>query len=111
MPDRPWKAEERHAAALFGGRRFTANTGGTVDFESRGFVGQVKHVRRLSLAALEVLALETERLGFRGTQRKCGMVVVKRSAGRGRRTPRLIVLTEAAWRALNRAGVLKRGRS
>jgi len=102
MPDRPWKAEERRAAALFGGRRFVASTGGALDFETRRFVGQVKHVRRLSLAALETLALEIQRLGFRGTQRKCGVVVVKGRAGRGRKTPRLIVLTEATWRRLRR---------
>mgnify|MGYP001566326124 CR=1 FL=1 len=34
MPDRPWKAEERQVAALFGGTRFPANTGGPVGAES-----------------------------------------------------------------------------
>ncbi len=101
MPDRPWKAEERQAAALLGGARFKANTGGALDFESDGYVGQmkhetnayvgqVKHVRRLSLATLEALALEVKRI-----------VVVKRRAGKGQTTPRLVVLTEAAWRELN----------
>lgn len=100
MPDRPWKAEERRAAALFASRRFAANTGGTLDFEAERYVGQVKHVRRLSLAALEALALEMERVGFQSAPRKCGVVVVKRRAGRGRTTPRLIVLTETVWRRL-----------
>ncbi len=34
MPDRPWKAHERHAARLLRGRRFPANTGGRADVES-----------------------------------------------------------------------------
>ncbi len=100
MPDRPWKAEERRAAALFGGRRFSANSGGALDFETSRYVGQVKHVRRLSLAAVEALAVEMEHVGFRSAPRKHGVVVVKRRAGRGRRTPRLIVLTEIVWRTL-----------
>ncbi len=100
MPDRPWKVEERRAAALFGGRRFAANTGGALDFETSRYVGQVKHVRRLSLAALEALALEMERAGFRCSPWKCGVAVVKRRAGRGRKTPRLIILTETVWRRL-----------
>lgn len=101
MPDRPWKAEERHAAALFGGARFKANTGGAIDFETDGYVGQVKHVKHLSLAELEAIALEVERIGFQKTPPKMGVVIVKRRAGRGRETPRLVVLTEATWRELN----------
>ncbi len=100
MPDRPWKAEERRAAALFGGRRFSANSGGALDFETSRYVGQVKHVRRLSLTVLEALAVEMERVGVRKRPRKCGVVVIKRRAGRGRRTPRLIILTESVWHAL-----------
>ena len=101
MSDRPWNAEERRAAALFGGRRFAANAGGAVDFETRHYVGQVRHVRRLSLAALETLALEMERVGFQKSPPKRGVVVVKRRAGRGRKTPRLVVLTETVWRTVS----------
>src|SRR5215470_13593016 len=72
VADRPWKAEERHAARLPGGRRYPANTGGRMDVEGPTVVAQVKH----------------------------GIVVVKRRAGTGRPTPRLIVLTEHAWRSL-----------
>ncbi len=79
-----------------------ASTGGALDFESKRYVGQVKHVRRLSLTALEDLAREVERLGFQQRPLKLGVVIVKRRAGRGRRTPRLIVLTEAVWRTLAR---------
>ncbi len=103
MPDRPWKAEERLAAAIFAGRRYPANSGRRLDFEAKRYVGQVKHVRRLSLAALEALALEMERVGFQQSPPKCGVVVVKRRAGRGRRTPRLIVFTEAVWREIRGA--------
>jgi hypothetical protein len=99
MPNRPWKAEERRAAALFGGTRFKANTGGPLDFETAEYVGQVKHVQRLSLVELEALALEMERIGREKSPPKLGVVVVKRRAGQGRATPRLVILTEAVWRA------------
>lgn len=40
--------------------RYAANSGGRVDVEGPQVVAQVKHVRRLSLAALEALAVEVE---------------------------------------------------
>jgi hypothetical protein len=98
MSDRPWKAAERRCAVLLGGRRHWANSGQAVDVESDGYVAQVKEVARLSLAALEALALEAERQGAQ--RQKVGLVLVKRRAGRGRSTPTLCVLTEAAWREL-----------
>ena len=95
MPDRPWKQEERSVARLLGGTRYPANSGGRVDVEGPGVVAQVKHVQRLSLAQLEALAVEMERVG---TERgKTGLLVVKRRAGRGQPTPRLVVMTEAVW--------------
>ncbi len=99
MTDRPWKAEERTVAALFGGVRYPANQGGLVDVETASYVIQVKHRRTLSLPALEALAVEMERIGAQKS--KIGCVVVKRRAGKGKKTPRLVVLTEAAWRELN----------
>ncbi len=101
MSDRAWKREERRVAALFGGSRFPSNTGGAVDFETDRYVGQVKHVRRLSLRELGALAQEMERLGTQKTPSKASLVVVKRWAGRGRETPRLVVLTETVWRTLS----------
>jgi hypothetical protein len=98
MPDRPWKQEERRAAALFGGRRLAAVPGRTLDFESDAHVGRVRHVQRLSLAQLEALAEETERLGENVS--KTGVVVIKRRAEAGRQTPRLVVMTEMAWRRI-----------
>jgi hypothetical protein len=98
MADRSWKKMERRSAALLGGRRFWANSGATVDVESDGIVAQCKEVSRMSLAALEALALEAERQGSQ--RQKVGLVLVKRRAGRGRSTPTLCVLTEAAWREL-----------
>jgi len=95
MSDKAWKAEERRAAALCRGTRFPANVGGRVDFEGTDFVGQVKHVRRLSLAALEALAVEVQRIGT--TRAKAGVVVVKRRAGRGCPTVRLIVMTDETF--------------
>jgi len=98
MPDHPWKAEERHAARLLGGRRYAVNTGGWVDVEGPSVIAQVKHRRTLSLASLEALAVEAAEVGW--ARGKLGIVVVKRRAGAGRPTPRLIVLTEHAWRSL-----------
>lgn len=61
-------------------------------------MGQVKHLRRLSLGALERLAVEVERLG--DTRGKAGVVVVKRRAGCGHPTARLVVMTAAVFRRL-----------
>ncbi|HSS53137.1 MAG TPA: hypothetical protein VLK79_00670, partial [Gaiellales bacterium] len=60
MSDRPWKAAERQAAHLIGGRRHWANSGEEVDVESDTVVAQVKHRRVCSLAELEALALEAQ---------------------------------------------------
>lgn len=99
MADRPWKQEEREVARLVGGTRYRANSGGRVDVEAPATLAQVKHVRTLSLAKLEALALEMQAVwSERG---KIGLVVVKRRAGSGRDTPRLIVMTEEVWRELS----------
>ncbi len=96
MPDKPWKQLEREVAHLLGGRRYPANSGGRVDVESPMVVAQVKHVRTLSLAALEALALEMDRIGQeRG---KLGLVIVKRRAGSGTKTPCLVVMTEDVFK-------------
>ncbi len=99
MVDKAWKHEERRVAHLLGGRRYAANTGGRVDVESPTLVVQVKHVQRMSLAQLEALAVEMAALGEE--QGKIGVVVVKRRAGRGTPTPRLVVMTEGVWVRLN----------
>jgi len=97
VPDKAWKQEEREVARLLGGTRYPANSGGRVDAESDRYVAQVKHVARLSLAELERLAVEMEGEGRR--RGKCGLVIVKRRAGKGCRTERLIVMTEGVWAA------------
>lgn len=96
MSDRPWKQQERQVARLLGGNRYPANSGGRVDVEGPTTVAQVKHVRRLSLAQLEALALEMQGAG--SERGKVGLVVVKRRGGKGRDTPRLVVMTEEVWR-------------
>lgn len=96
MSDKHWKAEERRVGEMLGGARYPANQGGRVDVESLRIVAQVKHRRVCSLAELERLALEMAALGrARG---KLGIVVVKRRAGAGRPTPRLVVCVEDVWR-------------
>ncbi len=98
MSDLSWKAEERAVARLVVGTRYPANSGGRVDVEGPNMVAQVKHVQRFSLAQLEALAVEMAALG--ATRGKTGVVVVKRRAGRGMVTPRLVVMTEDVFRAL-----------
>ncbi len=101
MPDRPWKKEERAVARLLGGKRHWANSGRRVDIEGARYLCQVKHRRACSLAELERLAVELAELGRQ--QGKVGVVSIKRRAGRGQPTPRLLVLTEDGWRALMQA--------
>ncbi len=86
MPDKPWKQLEREVARLLGGSRYPANSGGRVDVESSTVVAQVKHVRTLSLAALEALAVEMERIGEE--QGKIGVVVGQAAGWPGQGNPR-----------------------
>ena len=96
MSDKPWKAAERAAAGILGGRRHWANSGEEVDVENDGVVCQVKHRKVASLHELEKLAVEAER---QGTQRnKVGLVLVKRRAGHGHKTPWLVLMTAHSYR-------------
>lgn len=101
MSKTKWKAREREVARAVGGRRYPANTGARIDVESSGHVIQVKERKTLSLAQIEALAVEMERIGAQKSPPKCGSVWLKRSAGRGVATPWLVVVTEAAWRLMN----------
>ena len=74
---------------------------GRVDVEGPRFVAQVKHVRRLSLAEIEAVAVEIAALGQQ--RGKVDVLVLKRRARRGQATPRLLVMTEATWQAMYRA--------
>ena len=94
-----WKQAERDAASLLHGTRFPANTGGAVDVETPAYVVQVKNRRTFSLAQLERTALEIERVGMQ--KGKHGVVMIKRSAGKGRDTPWLVAMTAGVWRELN----------
>jgi hypothetical protein len=100
VSDKCWKAEERCSARLLDGARYPANSGGRVDVEGATFVAQVKHLRACSLATLEALAVEMAAIGQQ--RGKVGVVVVKRRAGIGRSTPRLLVMTEAVFQTLRR---------
>lgn len=86
-----WKQIERDAAALCRGIRYPANMGGRIDVLSAHFVAQVKNPKVMSLAALEALAEEMEAAGHQ--QERFGVVIVKRSAGSGVKTPMLVVMT------------------
>jgi len=78
-----WKAEERQVARMLGGKRHPANSGGRVDV-----------TKQLEELCVEMAALGQER-------GKMGLVTVKRRAGRGTPTPRLVVMTEGVWVRLN----------
>lgn len=97
MADRAWKRQERDCAALFDGKRFPANVGHRLDFESAWAIGQCKLVKTLSLEALTQLAEEMEREGRAAN--KLGVVCVKIRRGRGTPSPMLVVVTAAQWRA------------
>ena len=99
VADKPWKREERRVAGLINGTRYVANSDGRVDAEGPQIVAQGKHVRRLSLAKLEALALEADRLG--ANRGKAGLVVTRRRAGQGHPTPRLVETTASAWWSLS----------
>lgn len=98
---KPWKQAERRAAALIGGRRYPANSGGSVDVESDSYVGQCKEIARASLAELEALTLEVERVGNQKSPTKIGILIVKRRAGRGVETPTLVIMTHRAFAEMN----------
>ena len=104
--DKPWKQEERAVARLLHGTRYKANTGGRVDVEGPEFIAQVKHVKRMSLAQIEALALEMCDLGIQ--RRKEGVLVVKRRSGRGIITPRLVIMTESVFeRLMEKKGIFE----
>jgi len=93
-----WKQSEREAAALVGGQRFPANMGGPVDYESDLIVGQDKNVKTAPLAQVERWAQDIETVGHNAG--KVGLLTVKRSAGVGHKTPRLVVMTSAMFAKL-----------
>ena len=70
--------------------------------EAADYLGRsVWSIRRLSLARLEALAIEMAQLGRE--HGKMGMLVVKRRAGRGMPTNRLVVMTESVFQTFQRA--------
>jgi hypothetical protein len=101
MSDRPWKAAERRAAKLIGGRRYPANTGHAVDCESDSYCIQVKELKRASLTELGAWAVEVERVSVQRTPPKIGLLVIKQRGGRGVPTPTLIVMTAATFAEMN----------
>ena len=89
---------ELEAASLLHGSRYPANTGGQVDVESATIVAQVKNVKVFSLPRIEREAEAIGRVG--NAKNKTGILMVKRSAGKGTMTPWLIVMTASTFREL-----------
>ena len=94
-----WKKSERDAASLLHGKRFPANQGGVVDVESDLYVAQVKSVKRFSLLKLERECREIERVGI--PKNKIGLVLIKRSAGKGKETDWLVCMTAGMFREMS----------
>lgn len=94
-----WKQFERDVASLLGGTRFWANSGERLDCESPTAIAQCKLVKVLSLEALTQLAEEVEAAA--APKFKAGVVAVKVRRGRGKKSPMLLVVTEATWRRMN----------
>ena len=98
-----WKDHERRCAALIGGKRYGANTGGKVDVESETIVAQCKEVRVMPLNELsrQVVQIEAEAKKVN----KVGVVFVKSHEGRGFPTPALVVMRmETWWEMVNKCG-------
>ena len=76
--------------------------GGAVDVEGDRVVAQVKNVKRFSVLQMERAVLEIERVG--NLKHKTGIVMVHRSAGRGKETPWLVVMTAGMFRELTGGG-------
>ena len=94
-----WKKRELEAASILHGKRFPASSGGPIDVESAGYVAQVKNVKRFSLLQAERECLEIERQG--NLKNKIGIVMVRRSAGKGRETPWLVMMTAGMFREMS----------
>ena len=92
---------ELEAASLLHGKRFPANQGCAVDVESLLYVAEVKNVKRFSLLQLERECVEIERVG--NLKNKSGLVLLKRSAGKGRETEWLVCMTAGTFREMSGA--------
>lgn len=70
-----------------------------MDVESAQYVAEVKQRQVFSLKQLETECLEIERVGEQ--KQKIGLVLVKRSAGKGKETPWLVCMTAAMFREMS----------
>ena len=72
-----------------------------MDVESLLYVAEVKNVKRFSLLQLERECVEIERVG--NLKNKSGLVLLKRSAGKGRETEWLVCMTAGTFREMSGA--------
>ena len=86
-----WKAFERDSAALFGGKRFWANSGERVDFEGPLVKGQCKLVKSLALEQLTKLVEEMDKDAKPFS--KVGVACVKVRRGKGQASAPLVVMS------------------
>jgi hypothetical protein len=91
MTDKPWKKWERLCAEVISGSRYPFNSGGAVDVESEGIVGQCKEVQKLHLAEVVRLAVEIEAVAKK--KGKEGVAFIRHKAGRGNYSPGVVVMT------------------
>jgi len=86
-----WKQFEADSAALFGGKRFWANSGERIDFEGPMTKGQCKLVKSMSLEALTKLVEEVDTIAK--PTNNVGVVCVKVRRGKGKPSPSLVVMS------------------
>ncbi len=93
-----WNQLERDGARLIQGQRYAASPGGPVDAEGPRFVLDAKYRQRVSVTEIEQWAVAIAAAGAECC--KVGVLLCKRKAEADRTTPALVILTNAAWRAM-----------
>ncbi len=88
-PDKPWKAAERTISRILHGRRIGPTGLDTGDVEADGLLAEVKHRARYSFAEAE---RDLKTVKRRAGPDRQGVLVYKRRAGQGVRTPWLLII-------------------
>lgn len=102
-----WKQFEADSAALFGGKRFWANSGERIDFEGPNVSGQCKLVKSLSLEALTKLVEEMEIEANKSD--RLGVVCVKVRRGKGKPSPSLVVMSFEIFKQMLNPKIVEKG--
>lgn len=88
-PDKPWKAAERTISRILHGRRVGPTGLDTGDVEAPGLLAEVKHRKTYTFPQAERDLATVKRRAGKDRQ---GVLVYKRRAGQGKRTPWLLII-------------------